>query len=144
MDEWTACPLQFHQIDCFCASVAVFQLLRPSVLTLYEVRKFMSRTHLTESTSWRFPWKTPLETLPQIFYPNAIRNMGLCCLSWVFHCLDTRWPPAPFCERVEPDIEFCLNFVNSVTLFYKSFVLPCLLGYWDIFDCPKCNKAILE
>ena len=66
--------------------------------------------------------------------------MGLWCLSWVFHCLDTRWPPAP----VEPDMEFCLNFVNSVTLFYKSFVLQCLLGYRDIFDCPKCNKAILE
>ena len=94
--------------------------------------------------SWWFPWKTPLETLPQIFYPNASRNMGLCCLSWVFHCLDTRWPPAPFYERVEPDMEFCHNFVNSVTLFYKSFVLPCLLVYRDIFHCPKCNKAILE
>ena len=70
--------------------------------------------------------------------------MGLWCLSWVFHCLDTRRPPAPFYERVEPDMEFCLNFVNSVTLFYKSFVLPCLLGYRDIFDCPKCKKVILE
>ena len=41
-------------------------------------------------------------------------------------------------------MEFCLNVVNNITLFYKSFVLPCLLGYRDIFECPKCNKVILE
>ena len=41
-------------------------------------------------------------------------------------------------------MEFCLNVVNNITLFYKSFVLPCLLGYRDIFDCPKCNKVILK
>ena len=104
----------------------------------------MSWTHLTELTSLMISMENPVETLPQIFYPNASRNMGLWCLSWVFHCLDTRRPPAPFYERVEPDMEFCLNFVNSVTLFYKSFVLPCLLGYRDIFDCLKCNKAIFE
>ena len=34
--------------------------------------------------------------------------------------------------------------MNNITLFYKSFVLPSLLGYRDIFDCPKCNKVILE
>ena len=89
---------------------------------------------------WWFPWKTPLETLPQIFYPNASRNMGLCCLSWVFHCLDTRWPPAPFYERVEPDMEFCLNFANSVTLLYKSFVLPCLLGYRTFLIAQSATK----
>ena len=104
----------------------------------------MSWTRLTELTSLMISMENPVETLPQIFYPNASRNMGLWCLSWVFHCLDTRRPPAPFYERVEPDMEFCLNFVNSVTLFYKSFVLPCLLGYRDIFDCLKCNKAIFE
>ena len=50
----------------------------------------------------------------------------------------------PFYERVELDMEFCLNVVNNITLFYKSFVLPCLLGYRNIFTCPKCNKVILE
>lgn len=47
-------------------------------------------------------------------------------------------------ERIELDMEFCLTVVNNNTLFYKSFVLPCLLGYRDILDCPKCNKVILE
>ena len=41
-------------------------------------------------------------------------------------------------------MEFCLNVANNITLFYKSFVLPCLLGYRDIFDSPKCNEVILE
>ena len=49
-----------------------------------------------------------------------------------------------FYERVELDIEFCLNVVSNITLFYKSFVLPCLLGYRDIFECPRCSKVILE
>lgn len=47
-----------------------------------------------------------------------------------------------FYELVE--LEFCLNFFSNITLFYKSFVLPCLLGYRDIFECPKCSKVILE
>ena len=59
MDEWTACPLQFHQVDCFGASVAVFQLLMPSVLTLYEMRIFMSWTHFTESTSLMISMENP-------------------------------------------------------------------------------------
>ena len=29
---------------------------------------------------WRFPWKTPLETFPQILYPNASTNVGLWCV----------------------------------------------------------------
>ena len=48
-----------------------------------------------------------------------------------------------FYEQEELDIEFCLNVVR-ITLFYKSFVLPCLLGYRDIFECPKYSKVILE
>ena len=68
-------------------------LLRPSVLTLYEMRIFMSRTHSTESTSLKISIETPLETLPQVLYPNTRTNVGLWCLSWVFHGLDTAWPP---------------------------------------------------
>lgn len=41
-------------------------------------------------------------------------------------------------------MEFCLIVVNNIILFYKLFVLLCLLGYRDIFDCLKCNKVILE
>lgn len=49
-----------------------------------------------------------------------------------------------FYERVEFDIEFCLNVVSNIILFYKLFVLLCLLGYRDIFECSKCSKVILE
>ena len=89
----TTCTLLLHQMACFCTNVAVFQLLTPSVLTLYEMRIFISRTHLTESNSLKISLENPLETVPQILYPNASTNVGLWCLSWVFHCLETGWPP---------------------------------------------------
>lgn len=50
----------------------------------------------------------------------------------------------PLYERVEFDRKFCAAVVNNITLFYKAYVLPCLLGYRDIYQCPKCNKVILE
>ena len=47
-------------------------------------------------------------------------------------------------ERIELDLTICLNVVNNITLFYKSFVLRWLLGYRDIFECPKCSKVIFN
>ena len=70
-------------------------------------------------------------------------QMWVCGVCHGFFIVWTKGAP-PYYERVELDMEFCLNVVNNITLFYKSFVLPCLLGYRDIFDCPKCNKVILE
>ena len=49
-----------------------------------------------------FNGKPPPQTLPQILYPNAGADVGLWCQSWVFHCLDTGWPP--FYERVELEL----------------------------------------
>ena len=34
--------------------------------------------------------------------------------------------------------------VNNLNIFYKSYVLPCLLGFNQHFHCPKCEKHILE
>ena len=50
----------------------------------------------------------------------------------------------PFYERVEFDKDFFSAVLNNVTLFYKTYALPCLLGYRDIYQCPKCEKVILE
>ena len=50
----------------------------------------------------------------------------------------------PLYERVEFDGDFCASVVMNITLFYKAYVLPCLLGYRDIYQCPKCEKVILE
>ena len=107
-------------------------LLRPSVLTLYEMRIFMSRTHSTESTSLKISIETPLETLPQVLYPNK-NKCGFVVSVMGFSLVGHRAAPLSimFYERVELDMEFCLE--NNITLFYKSFVLPCLLGYREIF-----------
>ena len=38
--------LQLHQMACFCANVVVCQLSKRSVPTVYEMKTFISRTHL--------------------------------------------------------------------------------------------------
>ena len=70
-------------------------------------------------------------------------QMWVCGVCHGFFIVWTQGGP-PLYERIELDMKFCLTVVNNITLFYKSFILPCLLGYRDIFDCPKCNKVILE
>ncbi|XP_015780693.1 PREDICTED: uncharacterized protein LOC107358609 [Acropora digitifera] len=50
----------------------------------------------------------------------------------------------PLYERVEFNREYFRVVLNNVTLFYKTYVLPVLLGYRDIYQCPKCDKVILE
>ena len=77
------------------------------------------------------------------YYTQMQAQMWVCGVSHGFFIVWTQGGP-PLYERVELDLDFCLNVVNNITLFYKSFVLPCLLGYRDIFECPKCNKVILE
>jgi len=50
----------------------------------------------------------------------------------------------PFYEVIKYDSNLCVRVVNNITLFYKAYVLPCLLGYRNVYACPKCSKCILE
>lgn len=50
----------------------------------------------------------------------------------------------PMYERVDLDRAFCTIVINNITLFYKTYVMPCMLGYRDIYQCPKCDGIILE
>ena len=77
------------------------------------------------------------------YHTKIQAQMWICGVSHGCFIVSTQGGP-PLYERVELDIEFCLSVVNNITLFYKSFVLPCLSGYRDIFECPKCAKVILE
>ena len=38
----------------------------------------------------------------------------------------------------------CASVVMNISLFYKAYVVSSLLGYRDIYQCPKCEKVILE
>ena len=71
---------------------------------------------------WWFPWKTLLEMLPQIFYPNASRSKGLWCLSWVFHCLDTRWPQPLSISQ----LKLTWNFVLILWTVLHCFTSHCI------------------
>ena len=85
-------------------------LLRPSVLTLYEMRN-----------------------APTSIIPKHKNKCGFVVSVMGFSLVGHRAAPLSimFYERVELDMEFCPE--NNITLFYKSFVLPCLLGYREIF-----------
>ena len=62
------------------------------------------------------------------------------------HCFFIVWNEGhkPLYEKIDFDIDFCDTVVNNITIFYKSFVLPCLLGFCKLCHCPKCEKLILE
>ena len=69
--------------------------------------------------------------------------MWLCGVS---HAYFVVWTTAgrPLYEKIKLGNEFITKVVNNLTLFYKSYVLPCMLGYQNIFQCPKCEKVMLE
>ena len=70
-------------------------------------------------------------------------------VMWVIganHCYFIVWTEGhrPLYLRIDFDPVYCASMVNRITLFYKAYVLPCMLGYTDIFHCPQCGKVILE
>lgn len=77
------------------------------------------------------------------YYTQVQAQMWMCNVD---HCFFIVWTEGhkPFYERVEFDQNFCDGVIGNLTVFYKSYVLPCLLGYRDVFECPKCDKVILE
>ena len=62
------------------------------------------------------------------------------------HCFFVVWTDGhdPLIERINLDLNYILPVINNATIFYKTYVLPCILGYRDIFHCPNCDKVIQE
>ena len=42
------------------------------------------------------------------------------------------------------DTAFMTKVIKNLTLFYKAYVVPCMLGYRNLLQCPKCEKVILD
>ena len=125
---------------CKCCGLATVEAKCP-----YSVRN--DNIHVKE-TFERVEFLESVDGKPRLkrshkYYTQIQAQMWICGVSHGFFIVWTQGGP-PLYERVELDIEFCLSVVNNITLFYKSFVLPCLLGYREIFECPKCAKVILE
>ena len=77
------------------------------------------------------------------YYTQVQAQMWVCGVS---HCF-FYWVAeghGPLYETIQFDAAYCSRVVNNLTLFYKTYVLPCMLGYRDILLCPKCEKVILE
>lgn len=77
------------------------------------------------------------------YYTQVQAQMWICDVRHSFFIVWTEGHK-PFYERIEYDQVFCDKVVTNLTVFYKSYVLPCLLRYRSIFQCPKCEKVILE
>ena len=110
-------------------------LLRPSVLTVQNenIYDIFDRIDFLED----FHWKPRLKRSHK-YYTQTQEKMWVC---FVCHGFFIGWTQGglPFYERVELDMEFWP--VNNIALFYKSLVLPCLLGYREVFTLPKVQRS---
>ena len=77
------------------------------------------------------------------YYTQVQAQMWLCGVKHAFFVVWTMGGK-PFYEKIKFDQAFITKVVNSLTLFYKAYALPCILGYRELFQCPKCEKVILE
>ena len=86
--------------------------------------------------------KLPLKKTHK-YYRQVQAQMWVCHLT---HCYFVVWTEGhkTLIEHIEIDRGFCEAIVNNLTLFYKTFVLPCLLRYRCLTQCAKCEQVILE
>ena len=125
---------------CKCCGLATVEAKCPFSVRNYNihVKETFDRVNFLEDVNGK-----PCLKHSHKYYTQMQAQMWVCGASHGFFIVWTVGGPALY-ERVELDMGFCLNVVNNITLFYKSFVLPCLLGYRDILECPKCAKVLLE
>ena len=94
---------------------------------------------------WTF-WKTTMvSTVKRThrYYTQVQAQMWLCGIQHAFFIVWTMSGKA-FYEKIKFDQVFIKNIMNSLSLFYKAYALPCILSYRELFQCPKCEKVILE
>jgi hypothetical protein len=77
------------------------------------------------------------------YYTQVQAQMWVCGASHSFFVVWTLGH-RPLYEEIKLDKDFMTKLINNLTMFYKAYVVPCILGYRDILQCPKCEKVILE
>ena len=77
------------------------------------------------------------------YYTQVQVQMWVCSVNHSFFVVWTAGH-RPLYDKIEFDKAYITKVVNTLTLFYKSYTLLCMLGYRDIFLCPKCEKVISE
>ena len=77
------------------------------------------------------------------FYTQVQAQMWVCGVSHSFFVVWTLGYP-PLYKEIMLDTAFMTKVINNLTLFYKAYVVPCMLGYRNLLQCPKCEKVILD
>ena len=134
---WLALQMAF-----LCANVVVQQQWKSSV-----------RIPLEMKTSWREVYKrvdfledhngTPRLKRTHRYHTQVQAQMWVCGVNHSFFVVWTAGHRALY-EQIQFDKAYTTKVINNLTLFYKAYTLPCMLGYRDIFQCSKCEKVILE
>ncbi len=70
------------------------------------------------------------------YYTQVQAQMWLCGVEDAFFVVWTMGG-RPLYEEIKFDQAFITKVVNSLTLSYKAYALPCILGYRELFQCPK-------
>ena len=69
--------------------------------------------------------------------------MWLAGLSHAYFVVQTQGGNV-FVEKIELDSDYITPIVRDAGLFFKTYVLPVLLGYRSLYFCASCDKVVLE
>ena len=77
------------------------------------------------------------------YYTQVQAQIWVCGVRYSFFVVWTLGY-LPLYEEIMLDTAFMTKVINNLTLFYKAYVVPCMLGYHNLLQCPKCEKVILD
>ena len=77
------------------------------------------------------------------YYAQVQGQMWVCGVQQCYFIVWTQFNK-PLYEKILFDHAHCDSLVNKLTIFYKTYVLPCLLGFRELQECPHCEKVILQ
>lgn len=127
-------------VNCKCCGLATIEAKCPYVVKNSNIhsKEVYSKTDFLEEYNGK-----PRLKRSHKYYSQVQAQMWLVGAHLAFFIVWTEGHK-PFYEEIKYDDEYCNTLVSNATLFYKAYVLPCLLGYRDVYKCPKCAKVILE
>ena len=77
------------------------------------------------------------------YYAQVQGQMWLCGVQRCYFILWMQFNK-PVYEIILFDHTHCDSLVNRLTIFYKTYDLPCLLGFRELQECPQCEKVLLQ
>ena len=72
------------------------------------------------------------------YYAQVQGQMWVCGVQQCYFIVWTQFNK-PLYEKILFDHAHCDSLVNKLTIFYKTYVLPCLLGFRELQECSHCE-----